>query len=196
MPRNRAPFVVIGLGNPGPRYERTRHNVGFRVVERLAAKGGASFRGRLFSPYRWAAVRFGGRDFVLVEPLTYMNRSGDAFPALRRRFSASPAEMAVVADNLDLPCGACRLRRGGGSAGHNGLKSLLAAVGDPSFLRLYVGIGHPGSREGVVDHVLGEPTSEEDALLDDAVERAAAALEALADRPFDRVAEELNRRVP
>lgn len=154
--------LILGLGNPGARFAATRHNVGFRVLEICAHRLGLRFRRPLFSAYRTAYSD--ARETLFVEPLTFMNRVGEVLPPLAGRYRVdldrgdSPdARLVVVCDTLDLPVGRIRVRFGGGSAAHNGLKSLLAVLGHGDFVRIYVGIGHPGSRELVVDHVLGVP---------------------------------------
>jgi PTH1 family peptidyl-tRNA hydrolase len=167
----------VGLGNPGPRYLATRHNVGFRVVE-LAARGlGIRLRRRWFGGYRLGQVAPEGRRLRLVQPLTYMNRSGAILASLRPL--AGDGSLLVVCDTLDLPPGQCRLRRGGSSAGHKGLVSIIDALGRNDFLRLYVGIGRPSRQEGVVDYVLGCPAGSEAQALQRGEQRAAEGVLAL-----------------
>ncbi len=136
---NAGPWLVIGLGNPGPEYEDTYHNVGFRVVELLARRHGAKLSLRL-GPARIARIR-NGTETVLVEPLTYMNRSGAVLPLLFERFG-SRARLIVVSDDLALPVGKIRIRERGSAGGHNGLKSISSACGSDDYLRIRVGI-HP-----------------------------------------------------
>lgn len=160
-------MVVFGLGNPGANYSGTRHNVGFETVELIAKEKGVVFRKPLLRKYRKA--RF--NDLVLVEPLTYMNNSGLVF-----RENVPEGERAVViVDQMDLPPGRIRIRNGGSSAGHNGLKSIIASYG-PDFLRVYIGIGHPAEGVPAADHVLSAFTPEERALLDQAERKAAEAV--------------------
>lgn len=128
----------------------------------------------------------------MIEPLTFMNRSGDVIDRVKKRFGLTPEGLLVVCDNLDLCVGRVRLKCGGGTAGHNGLKSIVAALGDSSFLRLYVGIGRPETGS-VVDHVLGLPRADEADEVRDAVERAADAVNRLTVTPADEVMNELNR---
>ncbi|HEY8429596.1 MAG TPA: aminoacyl-tRNA hydrolase [Sandaracinaceae bacterium] len=165
--------LVVGLGNPGPRYAGHRHNVGFRVVERLA--GEAEFRPAWKG--RAARVRLAGDEVVLLEPLTYMNRSGESVELAIRELEVPLADVLVVHDELDLPFGTIRLKRGGGAAGHNGLKSIIARCG-ADFARLRIGIGRPP--EGTVEEwVLGDFDEGESARLEDVLNDAARAVEAV-----------------
>ncbi len=143
---------VLGLGNPGAKYEHTRHNVGFDVVEACAAFFQVRLRKRCFRLYRQARIVQNGQIVHLVEPLTYMNNSGEVLSELP---PVQADELLVVCDQMDLPQGMIRIRRGGSSAGHNGLKSLMEKLGTGDFVRVYVGIGRPESGVSVVDHVLG-----------------------------------------
>jgi PTH1 family peptidyl-tRNA hydrolase len=127
-------------------------------------------------------------------PLTFMNNSGSVATYALRQAKLSESNLVVVCDNLDLPPGSCRLKRGGGHAGHNGLKSVISHLGSTDFLRLYVGIGHPGKRSSVVDWVLGVPGEPEKGLIQDAVERAAAAIISLLTEQVEKVMNELNTK--
>ncbi len=160
-------MVVFGLGNPGAKYSGTRHNVGFDTVERIAALKGMKLRKRCFRLYRRADLA----DLSLVEPLTYMNSSGDVVEENLKEGDT----MVVIVDQMDLPPGRIRIRAGGGSAGHNGLKSIIAAHG-PDFIRVYIGIGRPEPGTAVVDHVLTRFSPEDRALVDKAEEKAAEAV--------------------
>ncbi|MFO7780667.1 MAG: aminoacyl-tRNA hydrolase [Spirochaetia bacterium] len=184
----------MGLGNPGPRFHGTRHNVGFAVVEETAARLDISLRKPLFARYRVARQASAAEaPLVLAEPLTYMNRSGDVLPRLLRRAGVEPEAAVVVCDNLDLPAGRLRMKRGGGTAGHRGLASIVDAVGHGDFLRLYIGIGRPEDGD-VVAHVLGSPPEAERTLYAEAVSRAADAVLLLRRQPPEQVMNELNRR--
>lgn len=167
-------FLVAGLGNPGPKYAKNRHNVGFMVVERLAGPGPwrEKYKGR------FARVRLGGEDVVLLEPLTFMNLSGESVQAAMQFFKVPPDRLLVVHDELDLPFGTVRLKKGGGVAGHNGLKSIVQHCGGPGFARLRVGIGRP-ERGAVESHVLSDFSSEEGAALEDVLNDATRAVEAV-----------------
>ena len=169
-PRPDPTLLVIGLGNPGPQYARTRHNVGFEVVEHLAKL----HRIKLDS-HRYRAAfgvgTIGEVGVALVKPLTFMNLSSEAVSALARQFAIPPRSTLVVADDLDLPTGTIRLRAKGSSGGHNGHKSIIAALGTEEYPRLKVGIGK-GDDETVA-HVLSRFTPNERLVIDDAIDRAA-----------------------
>lgn len=135
-------WLIVGLGNPGPKYAGNRHNVGFHVVERLSERWGAlSFREKFGG--RYAKVAVGGEDAVLLEPLEFMNHSGVATQKAMRFFDVALEQVVVVHDELDLPYGRLRLKKGGGTAGHNGLRSIVQHCGGPDYLRLRFGIGRP-----------------------------------------------------
>jgi PTH1 family peptidyl-tRNA hydrolase len=172
--------LVVGLGNPGPEYEATRHNVGFLVVERLAARHGIAlaFDKRLFG--RFGRGRIAGVETGVLEPQTFMNRSGRAVRAAIEAHPLDPAsELVVVYDDLDLPFGRLRLRPSGGAGGHNGLTDVAESLGRSDFARLRCGIGRPPAGVDPVDHVLAPFTAEEAASLAPYLERAADAIEAV-----------------
>ena len=154
------PRLIVGLGNPGPEYEATRHNVGFWFVDRLADTLKVSLAPQ--AKFYGKAARAG--DLWLLQPSTFMNRSGQAVAALANFYKISPAEILVIHDELDLPPGGIRLKQGGGNGGHNGLKDIQAKLGTPDFWRLRLGIGHPrtlGLSQQVADFVLHQPRKEE-----------------------------------
>ena len=163
--------LLVGLGNPGREYEATRHNAGFWFVDAVAREHDASLRVEPRFHGLAGRVSRGGRECWLLEPSTYMNDSGRAVAALARFYKVEPAEILVVHDELDLPPGGAKLKRGGGAAGHNGLKSIIAHLGQ-EFWRLRIGIGHPGEREQVIRYVLERPRREEQELIDQAIERS------------------------
>ncbi len=179
----------MGLGNPGPRYLATRHNAGFRTVELVARSLGIGLRRPWFHSYRLGRAAPEGRRLRLVQPLTYVNRSGSIFRSLR----VESASLLVVCDTLDLPPGLCRLRRGGSSAGHKGLASIIEALGQTDFLRLYIGIGRPARSEEVVDWVLGSPAGAEAELLQRGEQRAAEGVLALLHEEPEKVMNVLNQ---
>jgi PTH1 family peptidyl-tRNA hydrolase len=171
------PKAVVGLGNPGARYARTRHNVGFMVVDRFrGVRGGSPQSDRHASS--WAEVRVGDAAVVLVEPQTYMNRSGVAVAAFVAELALEPADVLVVHDELDLPFARIKLKRGGGTAGHRGLESIVEHLGTRDFPRLRVGIGRPAPGQEIVDFVLQPFTAAETGSLDTVLEAAATAVEA------------------
>lgn len=173
------PALVVGLGNPGPEYAETRHNVGFRVVELLATRAG----GGRFSKHRSNADvlegRLAGRRVVLAKPRTYMNVSGGPVANLARYFSVPVEDIVVVHDELDLEFGVIRLKRGGGEGGHNGLRSITSSLGTREYLRVRFGIGRPPGRQDPADFVLKRFSGAESRELDLAVDLAADAAEAL-----------------
>jgi PTH1 family peptidyl-tRNA hydrolase len=166
--------LVVGLGNPGPEYADTRHNAGFWFVDRLAGEAGASLR--LESKFQGLVgrIRHGEDECWLLKPLTYMNLSGRAVVALASFYRILPDQILAVHDELDLPPGAAKLKRGGGHAGHNGLRDMIAHLGVPDFWRLRLGIGHPGDRARVADFVLHRPGKDERAGIDEAIDRGLA----------------------
>lgn len=171
------PKAVVGLGNPGARYARTRHNAGFMVVDRLARMQGVALADGRHGAL-WAEIRLGDDSVVLVEPQTFMNRSGLAVAGFATEFGLAAADVLVVHDELDLPLGRPKLKRGGGTAGHRGLESIVEHLGTREFPRLRVGIGRPTVDREVVDFVL-EPFAEvERDALESALEAAAAGVEA------------------
>jgi PTH1 family peptidyl-tRNA hydrolase len=173
-----ADLLVVGLGNPGEEYARTRHNVGAEVVELLARRHGARLRkGKDRALVGDAAV--GGKRLALAIPLTYMNESGAAVQALARRFGVVPERLVVVHDELDLPVAALRVKAGGGLAGHNGLRSIKAHLHTDEFLRVRLGVSKPTSKEHGADHVLSRFSKRERAEVDVTIEQAADAVETI-----------------
>ena len=159
--------IIVGLGNPGREYAETRHNVGFMVVDRLAARFGAVWKADKARKAELAA----GPGVLLVKPQTYMNSSGESVGPLMRYFKFTPGQVFVVYDDISFPEGAMRLRAGGSAGGHNGMKSLIAHLGTEKFPRLRVGIGVPGQKN-MIGHVLGKFTPEERPLLEETLAKA------------------------
>jgi len=166
--------LIVGLGNPGPQYRNTRHNVGFMVVDRLAEILGVAFSREKFGGLI-AETRRDRMPIMLLKPLTFMNRSGAAVAQACRNRVTDPQRLLVVVDDVDLPTGAVRLRAKGGPGGHNGLKSIIEHMGSRDFPRLRIGIGKENAPGERVDHVLGAFHPEERPLVDEAVEQAARA---------------------
>lgn len=170
--------LVVGLGNPGRQYERTRHNVGQEAVERLAARLGAHLKPGRRDRALVATAAIGDHPVVLAVPTTFMNDSGLAVAALIRRNGFVPVDrLIVVHDELDLAPGVVRVKVSGGLAGHNGLRSIVQQVRSPDFIRVRIGVGRPPSKEHGAGHVLSRLPPAERELLDIAVERAADAVE-------------------
>jgi len=160
--------LIVGLGNPGPEYARTRHNAGFWFAEELARRNGGTFRSESRHQGELAKVRIDGNELWLLKPMSFMNRSGGPVQSVAN-FYKIPAESILVAyDELDFPAGVVRLKQGGGAAGHNGIRDIAAQVGD-QFWRLRIGIGHPGDRSAVLNYVLGRPCAEDTRLIDEAI---------------------------
>lgn len=171
--------LIVGLGNPGLEYEQTRHNAGFWLVDNLANASNV----RLARETRYQALagktRIKDQEVWLLEPQTFMNRSGQSVCALANFYKISAAEILVVHDELDLAPGVAKLKLGGSSGGHNGLKDITAALGSQDYWRLRIGIGHPrelGLQQPVVDYVLHRPRKEEQALINDAIDRSLAVI--------------------
>jgi len=180
--------MIVGLGNHGAEYEATRHNAGYWLVDSIARRQGARFSSERRFHGDIARVRLAGHDIWLLKPTTYMNRSGHAVVALALYYKILPTEILVAHDELDLPPGSVKLKRGGGTAGHNGLKDTQARLTTADFWRLRIGIGHPRSlqlEQDVVDFVLHPPRRDEQVLIDEAVDRAQGIVELLAAGDFE-----------
>jgi PTH1 family peptidyl-tRNA hydrolase len=185
--------LVLGLGNPGPRYARTRHNVGWRALERLVGRWGATPAGGRDTWRAWRAV-WGGRNVDLLQPLTYMNASGAALASWRESHDLDPAGMLVVVDDVYLPVGSLRLRTAGSSGGHRGLESLEQVVGR-DFARLRIGVGAAEDPAGLREHVLDEFDAEAETVVDGALERAADAVECWLAEGLLAAMNRFNRRI-
>lgn len=183
--------LVVGLGNPGPEYRHTRHNVGFMVVEKLAARWRLRWD-RPRNQSRRAVGRVGERHIEVMEPLTYMNLSGAPVARAVACYGLSPRDLLVVHDDVDLPFGRLRLRPSGSAAGHRGVQSVIDALGTKEFPRLRVGIGRPDD-EGVRDFVLSTFAPDEQIRLESVLERAVATVEAALGRGLEAAMNEFNR---
>jgi PTH1 family peptidyl-tRNA hydrolase len=183
-------LLVAGLGNPGREYERTRHNVGWMVVDELARRHDGSFRSKFAG--QLAEVRDDARRLALLKPETYMNVSGRSVGAATRFFKVEPGSLLVVHDDVDLEPGRLQARLGGGLAGHNGLRSIAAELGTQDFLRLRIGVGRPGrgDRRPVADYVLSP--FEPDVDVDELVSRAADAVETVAREGLEQAQQRFN----
>ena len=170
--------LIVGLGNPGRKYAATRHNVGFRCVNSIARRHGISFSIRR----RAASIAVGeieGQEVALAKPRTYMNNSGEGVRYLVERFSASPGDLVIVYDDMDLPLGRVRVRARGGAAGHRGMASVIGALGTQEIPRVRVGIGKPPPEMDPIDYVLSPFASEEESLVKEAVSRVAEVVSCL-----------------
>jgi peptidyl-tRNA hydrolase, PTH1 family len=186
MAADNAPWLVVGLGNPGPGYAATRHNAGFMVADLLAERMGGRFKAQR-GQADVVEGRIGGTRVVLVKPKSYMNVSGGPTAAMSNFFKVPVDRLVVVHDELDLPFGALRLKRGGGDNGHNGLKSITKSLGTREYLRVRFGIGRPPGRQDPADFVLKAFSSTEARELPFHVDRAADAVEALLTEPLEKV---------
>lgn len=164
--------LIVGLGNPGKEYENTRHNAGFHWIDCLADECNLTLRAETRFQGLCARLSQDGCDVWLLEPQTFMNRSGQSVAALCQFYKIQPDEIIVVHDELDLLPGVVKLKRGGGLGGHNGLKDIAARLGTQDFWRLRIGVGHPGHRDAVVRFVLHPPGKEEVVLINEAIERS------------------------
>lgn len=188
--------LIVGLGNPGPEYETTRHNAGFWLADHIADDLRASFTMEKGFNGFVAKARHGGENVVLLKPMTYMNRSGQSVGALARFYKFTPEQVLVLHDELDLMPGQVKLKQGGGHAGHNGLRDIQAVLGSPAFWRLRIGIGHPrtlGLTQQVADFVLHQPRREEMTGIEAVIDRCRAVTPFLLDGEFTRATQQLHR---
>ena len=187
-------LVVVGLGNPGRRYYRTRHNAGFQVVDCMARRVGAQLKRRRRRNYALARTVVAGRRLTLVQPLTYMNASGEVIKPVLADCDAGVADLVVVCDTMDLDPGASRLKLAGSSAGNKGLASVLQVLGTEQVKRIYVGVGRPLPGVAVIDHVLGRPPAGAARAIERAVDRVCSHLEVLLDGDCQRAMNLINQR--
>jgi PTH1 family peptidyl-tRNA hydrolase len=184
--------LIVGLGNPGAEYEQTRHNAGFWLVDQLAGhrlSREARFHGLA------AKMQIAGNEVWLLEPQTFMNRSGQSVGALARFYKIAPEEVLVIHDELDLAPGVAKLKKGGSSGGHNGLKDITAALGTQDYWRLRIGIGHPrtlGLQQPVADFVLHRPRKEEQQLIDEAIAKSEQIIPQLCEGKFEAATMQLH----
>ncbi|XZG70465.1 aminoacyl-tRNA hydrolase [Chitinibacteraceae bacterium HSL-7] len=188
--------LIVGLGNPGAEYAATRHNAGFWLVDELARAGGTSLRPEGKFHGLAGRIKLHGHDVHLLEPQTFMNRSGLSVGALAQFYRILPAEILVVHDELDLPPGALKLKKGGGTGGHNGLKDIQAHLNTPDYWRLRVGIGHPGAAAQVASFVLKPPRLEEQQAIDDALARVETVLPLIASGDMGSAMQKLHTTEP
>jgi PTH1 family peptidyl-tRNA hydrolase len=185
--------LIVGLGNPGRKYDGTRHNVGFEVVDVLARRHGAEWeaapRGIEAFVARWRTA-----DSVLVKPLTYMNLSGGAVAPLLQFYKIDPADLLVLVDEVHLELGRLRIRRSGSAGGHNGLKSLIGSLGSQEFARLRIGVGRGDGRRDLADHVLAKFDADERAIVAEMVDRSADAVELFIAEGIGPVMNRYNRK--
>ena len=178
--------VIVGLGNPGPKYTETRHNAGFWFVEEVARKYGATFRQEKKFHGEVAKVNVQGKDIWLLKPDTFMNRSGLATNSLLSFYRITAEQLLVAHDEIDLPPGTAKLKTGGGHGGHNGLRDIINQLGTKDFHRLRIGVGHPGSKDQVVDYVLHNASRDERILIDRDIDDAVSVLPDLAEGSLEK----------
>ncbi len=189
-------LLVVGLGNPGPRYAATRHNVGFRVVEALVATAGVALKRRRLARYAMARISPVNFNVFAAEPLTMMNRSGDVIDSLLKQSGCTLQQLVIVCDSIDLPVGRVRLKRSGSAGGHNGLASVVSAVGSDNFPRLWIGVGRPDPGRDVIGHVLGDPSPKDQQKIEAAERFVADHVLLLLEEPMDRVMHAINSYDP
>ena len=186
-------WVIAGLGNPGGEYARSRHNVGYRVAEALAGEAGVELKTRKFKGLL-AETRIAGENAIIVKPLTYYNLSGECVAAVLGYFKVPPNRLIVVHDDLDLEPGRLRLKQGGGDAGNRGVRSIVAALGTPDFIRVRVGIGRPRPGAESKEHVLTPMSAREIEEFEAAISRAREAVEAIISEGLERAMNRYNQR--
>ncbi|NCD33701.1 MAG: aminoacyl-tRNA hydrolase [Spartobacteria bacterium] len=192
MTQHKVDYLLVGLGNPGSKYFKTRHNAGFMVLDELAARQSLRFRRKWFGHARYSFWLYKGKRICLLKPFTYMNSSGQAVAPLMRELSLDVDHLIVVVDDLSLPVGQLRLRKKGRAGGHNGLKSIIADVGSEAFIRLRMGIGAPPSGSDTIDYVLAAFAEEEQGLIKQSIGRAVDALEYLIGSDIEKTMNRFN----
>ena len=184
--------LVVGLGNPGSEYTETRHNAGFWFVDSLARQNNCQFSSESRFHGEAGRISSSGIDCRLLKPQTFMNDSGRSVQAMLDYFKIGIDEVLVAHDEIDLDSGIIKLKKGGGHGGHNGLRDIIGQTGEKNFLRLRIGVGHPGSRDSVTPHVLGRPGREDQKLIDVAIEEALSIMPLLFDGDLQKAMNELH----
>lgn len=186
--------LIVGLGNPGPKYKQTLHNIGFEVVDEVARRHQAAFGMAPADALFTKVTGLGSEPVLLVKPLTFMNLSGRAVQDVRHYFKIEPADLLIVTDDVNLPAGQLRARRGGSAGGHNGLKSIIEQLGTDQFPRLRVGVGRGDPQRDLRDRVLGRAAAGEREILAQATTEAADAVELFVTHGIAEVMNRYNRR--
>jgi len=186
--------VIVGLGNPGSKYTETRHNAGFWFIEELAREYSASFRQEKKFHGEVAKISLAGKDIWLLKPETFMNRSGLAVQSLMSFYRITADQLLVAHDEIDLPPGAAKLKTGGGHGGHNGLRDIISQLGTKDFHRLRIGVGHPGSKDQVVDYVLHNASRDDRILIDRDIDDAVSVIPDLASGTLEQAMQKLHSK--
>jgi PTH1 family peptidyl-tRNA hydrolase len=186
--------VIVGLGNPGPKYTETRHNAGFWFIEEVARKYSATFRPDKKFHGEVAKISLEGKDIWLLKPDTFMNRSGLAVQSLLSFYRITAEQLLVAHDEIDLPPGTAKLKTGGGHGGHNGLRDIISQLGTNDFHRLRIGVGHPGSKEQVVDYVLHNASRDDRILIDRDIDDAVSVMPELASGALEQAMQKLHSK--
>ncbi len=187
--------LIVGLGNPGPEYEQTRHNAGFWLVDNLAQDFGSNLARKSDFKALVGKIKISGEEIWLLEPQTFMNISGQSVAAIARFYKINAEEILVVHDELDMMPGVAKLKKGGSSGGHNGLKSITASLGTQDYWRLRIGIGHPRTlnlSQGVADFVLHRPRKEEQPLINEAIADSVKIIPLLCEGKFSEATMQLH----
>jgi len=186
--------LIVGLGNPGPKYSETRHNAGFWFVEDLASQ----YRSRFLPEKKFhgevARINLEGKDIWLLKPETYMNRSGLSVVSLAAFYKIAPENILVAHDEIDLKAGTTRLKSGGGHGGHNGLRDIISHLGTKDFQRLRIGVDHPGSKDLVVDYVLKRPDSKDRHAIEDSINDALRVMPKIAAGEWEKAMHQLHTK--
>jgi PTH1 family peptidyl-tRNA hydrolase len=190
-----APLAIFGLGNPGPKHAADRHNAGAWLVDRLADRAGQRFRDEAKLLGSLCQVTIGGCAVRLVKPATFMNASGQCVRRVMDYYQLEPAALLVAHDEVDLPAGTARLKAGGGHGGNNGVRDIIAHCG-ADFVRLRIGVGHPGQKDRVADYVLSAPGRADQALIDESIAEALRAIDTWYAQGFQRAVHYLHSATP
>jgi len=185
--------LIVGLGNPGANYHSTRHNAGFWLLDQIAREFSCSLHNEIRFHGETGKIHAASKDIHLLKPTTFMNRSGQAVAALSRYFKIEATQILVLHDELDLEAGDNRLKKSGGHGGHNGLRDIINHIGK-DFLRLRIGIGHPGERNQVVNYVLKSPSAEDLSRIEDANQRTLKIIPTLLDGHFEKAMQALHTK--
>lgn len=186
--------LIVGLGNPGSEYEHTRHNIGFDFIDELAYTLKTNFKPEKKYFGYVAKTTLADGELWLLKPTTYMNKSGTSVQALTKFYKIKPEEILIVHDELDIPCGQVRFKKGGSNGGHNGLKDIQSWLGTADFYRLRIGIDHPGDRNLVINYVLHKPTLQQKKLIESAVEKCLSVMPKLFNNEFNAVQQILHSK--